>query len=423
MKVEIITIGDELLIGQVVDTNSAWMGQALNNQGFQVAYRTAIGDLEQDILDAFDRALQRVPVVLVTGGIGPTKDDITKKTLCKYFNTDLCYSEEANRNMEELFLTNGRKMNELTRTQAYVPRGCTVIQNRAGTAPCTWFERDGRVLVSMPGVPSEMKWLMTNEVIPRLAKTFRRDVFIRHQTFWVSGYTESLLAITLEDFESSLPETLKLAYLPQAGIIRLRLSAYCPSEAEAERQIETAKEKLHVLLNSHIMVEEDKPIEVQIGELLKSKGLTIGTAESCTGGAIASLLTSVPGSSDYFKGAIVSYANEVKENVLGVLTVDLEREGAVSRPVVEQMARGAQRVLGCDCTVATSGIAGPGGGTPDKPVGTVWIAVAYKDRVVSERYKFGVVRDLNIQRTTNVGLLMLYSLVQKGEIYKEVPTP
>ncbi|WP_080904086.1 competence/damage-inducible protein A [Parabacteroides sp. Marseille-P3160] len=423
MKVEIITIGDELLIGQVVDTNSAWIGQALGDLGFQVVYRTAIGDVEQDILDAFETALKRVPIVLVTGGIGPTKDDITKKTLCKFFHTELVYSEEANRNMEELFLTNGRKMNELTRTQSYVPKDCTVIQNRAGTAPCTWFERNGKVLVSMPGVPSEMKWLMTNEVLPRLKERYNRDLYIKHQTFWISGYTESLLALTLDNFEATLPPTLRLAYLPQAGIIRLRLSAYCESEALAEQEIETAKEKLHTLLNSHIMVEADKAIEVQIGELLREKQLTLGTAESCTGGAIAKLLTSVPGCSDYFKGSVVSYANEVKAQLLGVSTRDLELHGAVSREVVEQMAKGALHILDCDCSVATSGIAGPGGGTLEKPVGTVWIAVAYRDRIISERYKFGLVRDLNIQRTTNVALLMLYSLIQKDELYKEVHNP
>lgn len=413
MNVEIITIGDELLIGQVVDTNSAWMGQQLGDEGFRVVWRTSVGDEEQDMLDAFDAALKRAQIVLVTGGIGPTKDDITKNTLCKYFGCGMHFSDEVFATIQQIYCRSGRQMNELTRNQALVPDACTVIQNQSGTAPCTWFERDGKVLVSMPGVPSEMKWLMANEVLPRLKAHFRQDMFIRHRTCWVSGYPESVLAIKLAPFEEQLPPFVKLAYLPQPGLIRLRLSAYAESSGQAERAIAEQTDKLHTILAGNILADEDKAIEIQIGELLRTEQLTMGTAESCTGGRIANMITLVPGSSDYFAGGVVSYSNEVKQHVLGVSEESLRQHGAVSREVVEQMALGAVRVLGCDCAVATSGIAGPGGGTPDKPVGTVWIAAALGERVISECYRFGTVRDQNIQRSANMALLMLLHLLQE----------
>lgn len=415
MNVEILTIGDELLIGQVVDTNAAWMGERLEEEGFRVVWHTTVGDVEADLLEAFDAALQRASIVLVTGGIGPTKDDITKKTLCKYFDSDLYFSDATYQNIEQIYCRTHRTMNELTRSQAMVPAKCTVIQNQAGTAPCTWFEQAGKVLVSMPGVPTEMKWLMTYEILPRLKKRFLQDVYIKHRSCWVSGFAESALAMRLADFEESLPAFVKLAYLPQPGLIRLRLSAYASSEEAATQAMGEQQQKLYAILGDHIMVEEDKAIEERIGEILKEKHLMMATAESCTGGRIASMITSVPGSSDYFAGGIVSYSNEVKHNVLGVSQNDLARCGAVSEPVVEQMALGAIRVVGCDCAVATSGIAGPGGGTPEKPVGTVWIAAAVKEKVVSARYVFGKVREQNIQRAANMALLMLVQLLTDGD--------
>lgn len=415
MNVEILTIGDELLIGQVVDTNAAWMGQRLEEEGFRVVWHTTVGDVEADLLKAFDAALQRASIVLVTGGIGPTKDDITKKTLCKYFDSDLYFSNEVYRNIEQIYCRTHRTMNELTRNQAMVPEKCTVIQNQAGTAPCTWFEQAGKVLVSMPGVPSEMKWLMANEVLPRLKKQFLQDVFIKHQSCWVSGFAESALAIRLAAFEEELPLFVKLAYLPQPGLIRLRLSAYASSKEEAAKTIHRQQEKLRAILGDHILVEEDKAIEERIGEILKEKQLVMGTAESCTGGRIASLITSVAGSSEYFAGSIVSYSNEVKLHVLGVSEKDLTQSGAVSEAVVRQMAQGAIRVLGCDCAVATSGIAGPGGGSLEKPVGTVWVAAVVKEKVVSARYVFGTVREQNIQRAANMALLMLVQLLTETQ--------
>ncbi|MDR1981613.1 MAG: CinA family nicotinamide mononucleotide deamidase-related protein [Tannerellaceae bacterium] len=419
MDVHIITIGDELLIGQVVDTNSAWMGQQLENEGFRATWRTTVGDTERDILEAVDAAMQRAGIVLLTGGLGPTKDDITRKALCRYFGCGLHFSQEVYDNITGLFHTSGRAMNHLTRDQAMVPDACTVIRNRVGTAPCTWFEREGNVLVSMPGVPHEMKWLMTHEVLPRLKKRYGQDTYIRHRTTWVSGYTESALAIALSAFEEALPPFMKLAYLPEPGLIRLRLSAYAGDERQAEKAMDEQREKLHRLLEGHILAGEEGTLEERIGEALLSRNLCMGTAESCTGGRIAAMITSVPGSSRYFTGGIVSYDNEVKHRLLGVPEETLRRYGAVSKPVVEQMASGAIRALGCDCAVATSGIAGPDGGTAEKPVGTVWIAAAWKEKVVSGCYHFSALRETNITRASGTALSMLLDLLANDCRYLE----
>ena len=410
VNVEIITIGDELLIGQVIDTNSAWIAQELNKIGFDVQYKSTVGDKENDILDAFDRAFSRVSAILVTGGIGPTKDDITKKTLCKYFDSKLIFNEDVLKNIENMFRFSGRKINELTHDQAYVPDKCTVIQNIAGTAPCTWFEKEGKILVSMPGVPYEMKSLMTNEVISRLHKYFHQTDSIQHQTFWVNYYSESALAMHLEAFENELPENLRLAYLPAAGIIRLRITGKHVSESFLSSQMAEQKSKLLKLLGDNIFSEQDKPLEILIKDFFGENNLTLSVAESCTGGNIAHQLTTIPGSSVYFKGGVVSYANEAKENILQVNPLDIEQHGAVSQQVVEQMAKGVQKLFNTDCSVATSGIAGPGGGTETKPVGTVWIAVCNKEKIKSGKFSFGQNRENNIQRATNAALIMLYEL-------------
>jgi nicotinamide-nucleotide amidase len=407
MDVEIITIGDELLIGQVVDTNSAWMAKILNDNGFSVIRKVTVGDNADDILKAIDDARRSVSVVLITGGLGPTKDDITLKTLCKYFDCSLRFSDEVYSNIERMFKHNNRVMNDLTRSQAMIPDKAAIIQNAVGTAPCTWFERDGGVLVSMPGVPFEMKWLMENEIVPRLKSKFLSDTIIRHKSFWVAGIPESALSIKLEDFENNMPPYSKLAYLPNSGIIRLRISVCCNNRKLLEETVDSLQKQLETVLAEYLIATGDGNIEELVGELLRSKGLTVGTAESCTGGAIAALLTSVAGSSDYFKGSVVAYSNEVKRNVLCVPSEDIERHGAVSRTVVEQMALGALKVLGCDYAIATSGIAGPGGGTPEKPVGTIWIALAKKGKVISKEYHFTTIREQNITRAAHVALTML----------------
>ena len=408
----ILTIGDELLIGQVIDTNSAWIATQLNDEGFRVVHKQTVGDDEEDILRALGEAQARTDIVLVTGGLGPTKDDITLRALCQHFHTTLHFSDTVYAHIARMFARRGIQMNELTRQQALVPDAATVIMNQAGTAPCTWFQCPGRVLVSMPGVPSEMKWLMTNEIIPRLRRHFGHGAGIAHRTCWVSGYAESALAIHLSDFERDLPPEVRLAYLPQLGIIRLRLSAYCPQQADADRIADTLRIRLREILGSHILAEGDRPFEAIIGEQLRTAGLTVGTAESCTGGAIAATLTSVPGSSDYFMGGIVSYTNAVKRHLLRVSPTDLQQCGPVSQPVVEQMARGAREALHCDIAVATSGIAGPGGSTPETPIGTVWIAIATPTRTLSKLHHFAATRDQNITRAVNTALLMLLDAIK-----------
>lgn len=410
MFAELITIGDELLIGQVVDTNSAWMGRELNNIGIEVLRIVSVRDREEEILEAIDNAMKRVNIVLVTGGLGPTKDDITKQTLCKYFNTELIFSEEVFENVKRV-LAGKIPMNKLNKGQAMVPKNCTVINNPVGSASVSWFERDGKVLVSMPGVPQEMTTVMAESVLPKLHERFQTDV-IMHQTFLVQHYPESVLAEKLEAWEVALPDCIKLAYLPKLGIIRMRLTGRGHDRKEVETLLNREKAKLETILGEDIFSEEDTPLEVIIGELLKKRKLTVSTAESCTGGSIAERLTSIVGSSEYFKGSIVAYSNEVKKDLLYVSSETLEKYGAVSEETVIEMVKGAMKALKTDCAVATSGIAGPGGGTPEKPVGTVWIAAGYKNEIRTYKQETNRGRAMNIERAGNNALLMLRDLLK-----------
>ena len=410
-QVEIITIGDELLIGQVIDTNSSWMAPELNKRGFDIRYKTTVGDNEEDILDAFERALSRVPIVLVTGGIGPTKDDITKKTLCKFFDTSLIFDETTLETIKEVLHAKNKTLNELTHDQAFVPENCTVIQNKMGTAPITWFERGGKILVSMPGVPYEMKWVMTYEVLPRLQSFFQNSGFIQHHSFWIKDYSEAMLAIHLETYENELPASIKLAYLPTSGLIRLRLTGKDEDEIRLAESMTLQIEKIKTLLPNSIISETDNNPEDILDCILKEKGLTLSLAESCTGGKLAGLFTAIPGCSRYFKGSIVAYSNEAKEEILGVNHNDINEQGAVSQTVIEQMAIGARKIFKSDCAIATSGIAGPGGGTPQKPVGTIWIAVSYKEHLVAQNFLFSNSRENNILRTCNTGIRMLLDII------------
>lgn len=411
-QVEIITIGDEILIGQIVDTNSAWMAKELNKEGFQVYQITSVSDRAAHIKKAINDAFSRVDIVLLTGGLGPTKDDITKQTLCEYLNTEFVFDESVLQNIEELFAGRAYVINELTRNQAYVPKDCTVIQNKAGTAPVTWFQKNGKVLVSMPGVPQEMEWVMSNEILSRL-KTHFKTPAILHKTMIVIGYGESALAIKIADWESQLPSYIKLAYLPSIGIVKLRLSGFLQDENLLAQVIEEQVAKLRPLLGASIMAEEDIPLEEIIGRKLKQKGWLMASAESCTGGNIAHLITSISGSSAYFKGSVVAYSNEIKIKVLGVSEADLIEHGAVSLPVVEQMARGILSLMGVEIAVATSGIAGPTGGTEEKPVGTVCIAVATKEQLISRQFRFGSVRSKNITMATITAFSMLKELMEE----------
>ena len=411
MNLDIITIGDEILIGQIVDTNSAWMATELNKSGFELAQITSVHDNANHIIESLELALKRAEVVLFTGGIGPTKDDITKQTLCKYFNTKLVFDESVILNIEQLFSTRPNfVMNELTRLQAMVPENCTLIQNRVGTAPVTWFEKDGKVIVSMPGVPYEMKNVMSTEIIPRLQKHFKTPVLL-HKTVQVYGYGESALALLIADWENELPDYISLAYLPHSGIVKLRLSGLLEDALTLEFAVNQQIDKLTQILGNAIVAFEDIPIEKLIGTTLKSKGLMVATAESCTGGNIAHQFTLIPGSSEFFKGSVVAYSNEVKTNVLQVSSEDLENYGAVSQAVVEQMATGVRKLLKADVSIATSGIAGPTGGTDEKPVGTVWISVSSESLTLSREFRFGPLREQNIIRSTQAALLMLKEII------------
>lgn len=411
VKVEIITIGDEILIGQIVDTNSAWMAVELNNAGFELAQITSVHDDADHIEASLESALKRSDVVLFTGGIGPTNDDITKQTLAKFFDSKLVFDESVIRNIEKLFSNRpGFVINELTFAQAMVPENCTIIQNLVGTAPVTWFEREGKVIVSMPGVPYEMKAAMSSDIIPRLQQYFKTP-FLLHKTVQVYGIGESALALKIADWENCLPDNISLAYLPNYGIVKLRLSGTSDDLLTLESSMNQQIDKLNLLVGDAIVAYGDLAVEKMVGDLLKSKGLTVSTAESCTGGNIAHVFTMIPGSSDFFKGSVVAYSNDVKTDLLKVSTSDISQFGAVSQLVVEQMAVGVRNLLKSDVAIATSGIAGPTGGSVDKPVGTVWVAVCSKERVVSREFRFGALREQNIQRATQAALLMLKEII------------
>ncbi len=411
MQVEIIVIGDELLIGQVTDTNSGWIARELNRIGWEITKITIVRDRAEEITDAINRAFGRVDVVLMTGGLGPTKDDITKQTLCDYFGGKLVFNESVYENVKAIFGCRNLKMNYSTRSQAYVPDVCTVIQNPVGTAPVMWFEREKKVLVSMPGVPVEMKRVMSDEVITRLRNHYQDHSAILHRTCWVRGFTESGLSEYLSDFENQLPVSIKLAYLPTPGVVRLRLTARGEEEKKIEAQLDQAFVRLKEQLGVHLFCDVDTTLAGALGVLLAQRGETLATAESCTGGNIAHEITAVSGSSLYYKGGVVAYSNEVKMQVLGVLLDTLARHGAVSGETVSEMAKGVQRLLATDCAVVTSGIAGPGGGTPDKPVGTVWVASRYKNREKVERFCFEGDRNQVITRATQAALLQLIGLL------------
>jgi len=411
MIAEIISIGDELLIGQVVNTNASWMGELLNRNGIKVKQIKVIADDKKDILNSIDNSFKSADIILLTGGLGPTKDDITKHTLCEYFDTKLVFNEDAFSRIKEIFRLRNFKVSAVNKAQADLPESCTPLKNINGTASGMWFEKNEKVLVSMPGVPFEMKPMMENEVIPRVKAKFKTPVIL-HKTIMTQGIGESFLAKKIEDWENSLPQNIKLAYLPQPGIVRLRLSATGENKIKCEQIIAELIEKLKLLIGDLIFGYDNILLEEAVGESLKLHQKTVATAESCTGGYIAHLLTSIAGSSSYFKGSAITYANEIKENILGVSHEDLEKEGAVSETVVKQMAIGAHKKFETDYAIATSGIAGPDGGTEDKPVGTTWIAIAGPDGVLAEKHHFGEHRGRNIRRAALTALFMLKKIVE-----------
>ena len=406
-----IVIGDELLIGQVVDTNSGWIARHLAPFGWEPKSAKVIADDAQEIFRAIDEAFSQTDVVLMTGGLGPTKDDITKATLCRYFGGEMTLNDDVRRNVDNIFAKRGITMNRLTASQAMVPSSCRVIQNEVGTAPIMWFERDGKVLVSMPGVPFETQTMMERAVIPQLIKHFNSDVDIEYRTFVVIDYAESALAEKLDKFEQDMPPYIHLAYLPKQGIIRLRLTGAHKDPQVINADMDRLSSQLHKILGHSIIADGDKPLAQIVGERLRELGLTLSTAESCTGGNVAHVITEIAGSSDYFMGSVVSYSNDVKNRVLGVDQDSLDTFGAVSQPVVEQMANGVCALCHTHCAVATSGVAGPGGGTPDKPVGTVWMAAKVGDIVVSQCHHLPGDRARVIDRATTQVLIMLLKLL------------
>ena len=406
MKAAIITIGDELLIGQTIDTNSAWIGAELSNAGFDVGRITSVHDRKEDILNALREAEGKTDVVLITGGLGPTSDDITKPTLCEFFNTRLVTDNEVLRMIEEMMARRNFPMNDKNRQQAEVPESCRVLKNTSGTAPGMWFEKDSTIYISMPGVPHEMKYLMTEHVLPELKKRFTSQTII-HKNIMTYGTFESRLAEILEGFEAGLPCNIKLAYLPAAGVIKLRLTGTGSDHNNLSKLINEQVQKLYRIIPQFIYGEDEVSLETVIGKLLTAGNMTVSTAESCTGGEIAHLLTSVAGSSVYYKGSVIAYANSVKTELLGVPEIVIEKEGAVSEDTVKEMASGARNLFKTDYAVATSGIAGPDGGSEAKPVGTVWIAVASEKEVVCEKYVFGNDRLTNIRRFSLAALNFL----------------
>jgi nicotinamide-nucleotide amidase len=405
MQAEIITIGDEILIGQIVDTNSAWIGQQLNLAGISVFQITSVSDNEEHILKALADAAGRVSLVIITGGLGPTKDDLTKDVLARYFDVEMTFSEEAYQDIEYLFKIRGREVTPLNRKQAEVPANCTVLRNKVGTAPGMLFLEKGVMYASLPGVPYEMKYLMEKEVLPVVRKHFNSP-FIYHRTILTQGIGESFLSEKIAGFEDSLPDFVKLAYLPAAGMVRLRLSAVGEEEKVKETMLHLEKKLVEEVKEYHFGFDDDT-IQGVLGELLHQKGLTVSTAESCTGGYIGHLITSVPGSSAWYMGSTVTYSYESKTNVLDIPEELINRHGAVSEEVVTRMVENVKGKLKTDCAVATSGIAGPGGGTPDKPVGTVWIGVSIPGRTFAKKVMLGDNRLRTIQVASETALNML----------------
>ena len=408
--VSIITIGDELLIGQVIDTNSSWMAQQLNKAGIKVVRRVAVGDVWSEIWNALDEESKHADIILMTGGLGPTSDDITKQLLNEYFNGKLVVNESALQNVKHIFEQLNRPMIDSNLKQAEIPDTCTVILNKKGTAPGMWFEREGKIFVSIPGVPYEMKGMMEDFVIPALSAHFTFP-HISHRTLLTVGIGESFLAEKLKDFEANLPEAIKLAYLPNYGMVRLRLSSVGFNTTAIEEQIQQYFETLQLLVQEHLVTNLDEPMEKVTGKLLLARNKTMCTAESCTGGFIAHLLTSIPGSSNFYDGSVVSYSYKAKEDLLGVSREILETKGAVSEEVVTQMAKGALASIQSDYVIAVSGIMGPDGGLPDKPVGTVWIAVGNKNKIEAKKLHFRFDRERNTHLTATNALNMLRKFI------------
>lgn len=411
MKAEIITIGDEILIGQVINSNAAWIGDALTGQGIQVTRNISIADNFDEIVQILMETEDRADLVILTGGLGPTSDDITKKTLAEYFNCQLSENKEALDRIKSFLTRRNVEMNDLNRAQAMLPDNCIIIPNRYGTASGMWFSRNDTQYISLPGVPHEMECMMSGYILPRLKKQYKLPVIV-HKTVLVQGIAESHLARMLEDYERTLPAEVKLAYLPSPGRVRLRLTSGGEETDQVTAVVQEQVDRMIAYIpDGHFFGYEDDQLERIVGVLLRRNKKTLALAESCTGGNIARLITSVPGSSKYFLGSVVAYSNESKEKILGVQDEVLKEKGAVSRKVCEQMAEGVRERYGADYAISTTGIAGPEGGTPGKPVGTTWIAVVSDQKTQSAQFNLGDHRGRNIQKASMTGLNMLRKLI------------
>ncbi len=406
MTAYILSIGDELLIGQVINTNAAWLGERLNEVGFKVVEVVAIADDHELIIKKLQEASEIADLVLMTGGLGPTKDDITKVAIADYYKVGMTFSQETWDRIQKIFSRLGRPTTPAHKQQCYMPANAELLYNKKGSAPGMWFEQNGTIMVSMPGVPYEMKYIMENGVLPRLIGGYSSRTFL-YRTIRTAGTGESHLAQLLEQFEDNLPENMKLAFLPNVGEVRLRLTIEGDDQAETEQLLSQKVDELVATIPEYVYGYDKDLLEQAIGILLKENGLMLGTAESCTGGTVAQRITSIPGSSAYFKGSIVAYSNDVKEYRLGVQKATLVNHGAVSEPTVQEMVKGIIQALKVDIGIATSGIAGPGGGTKEKPVGTIWIAVGNKEKVVTHKLQLGKDRLMNIKYTSSYALNMV----------------
>ncbi len=401
-----------MLYGQILDTNSQWMSVALSNAGIKVIHKTTVGDQDEDILRAFAEAEKRADILLITGGLGPTSDDLTKPCLVKYFGCELKIHEEALAEVTEFFRSRGRELTEVNRQQAALPECCEKITNKIGTAPGMWFERNGKVFVSMPGVPHEMKLMMSDLIIPKLKQTFKTPKIL-HKVIRTIGLGESFLAERISNWEKSLPPHIKLAYLPGLGEVRLRLTGIGNSLETLQDETESLTRELNTLIGEYIYGYGDEQLEAAVGKMLLDKGLTLSIAESCTGGYLSHLVTSIPGSSIYFQGSMIPYSYEIKIAELGVKPETLNQFGAVSEETIREMANLIRLKFNTDIGIATSGIAGPGGATPEKPVGTVWIACADKDRLVSKKLQLSKDRILNIRYASMAALNLVRLFLQR----------
>lgn len=416
MRAELLTIGDEILIGQITNTNSVWMAQELNKIGINVVRMTSVSDEQTEITNAMDDAGKRADIVLITGGLGPTKDDVTKDTFCKYFETELVLDKDVLQDVTDFFAKRNKTVSETNKKQAEVPKTCRVIRNHNGTAPGMWMEKNNTIYISMPGVPYEMKEMMTNEILPDFKNRYSLP-FIYHKTILTQGIGESVLADLISDWEDNLKQNqISLAYLPSPGMVRLRLSSKGTDRDQLHQIIESEIEKVKPLIEKFIYGyeeygKEQPRLEEILGSILKEKKIKLALAESCTGGYISHLITSVAGSSEYYNGGVVPYHNEFKHNLLNVDHSIFENHGAVSEECVRSMIKGIKEKFNANAAIAVSGIAGPSGATPDKPVGTTWIAVSYNNDIISKKYIFGDNRQRNIQMTAITALNMLRKLI------------